>query len=127
MTEKLFYKDSYHEGISGQGSILYPNVREVIRQFLRELPFSPKEAGQSADTGFFYTEDGREIPVTDVQEKDGTVFHYIAAPVKEGEEIKGKLDFKERFSKMQQHTGEHIVSGLGKSSFRVSQRRLSSG
>ena len=50
--------------------------------------------------------------MTDVQEKDGIVFHYITSPVKEGEEIKGKLDFEERFSKMQQHTGEHIVSGL---------------
>ena len=93
MTEKLFYKDSY-------------------QAVLTRTAFFPEGGGQSADTGFFYTEDGREIPVTDVQEKDGIVFHYITSPVKEGEEIKGKLDFEERFSKMQQHTGEHIISGL---------------
>ena len=37
--------------------------------------------------------------------------------MKEGEEITGKLDFQERFSKMQQHTGEHIISGLVSSHF----------
>ena len=52
-----------------------------------------------------------------MQEKDGVVFHYITGPLKEGEEITGKLDFQERFSKMQQHTGEHIISGLVSSHF----------
>ena len=86
--------------------------KESYQAVLTRTAFFPEGGGQSADTGFFYTEDGREIPVTDVQEKDGIVFHYITSPVKEGEEIKGKLDFEERFSKMQQHTGEHIISGL---------------
>ena len=111
MTEKLFYKDSYTKEFQAR-VVSCTECKGSYQAVLTRTAFFPEGGGQSADTGFFYTEDGREIPVTDVQEKDGTVFHYIAAPVKEGEEIKGKLDFKERFSKMQQHTGEHIVSGL---------------
>ena len=111
MTEKLFYEDSYIKEF--QARVLSCTEREGGYQaVLTRTAFFPEGGGQSADTGFFYTEDGREIPVTDVQEKDGIVFHYITSPVKEGEEIKGKLDFEERFSKMQQHTGEHIISGL---------------
>ena len=111
MTEKLFYKDSYTKEF--QARVLSCTECEGSYQaVLTRTAFFPEGGGQSADTGFFYTEDGREIPVTDVQEKAGMVFHYISSPVKEGEEIKGKLDFAERFSKMQQHTGEHIVSGL---------------
>ena len=111
MTEKLFYEDSYIKEFRAR--VLFCTEREGGYQaVLTRTAFFPEGGGQSADTGFFYTKDGQEIPVTDVQERDGTVFHYIASPVKEGEEIKGKLDFEERFSKMQQHTGEHIVSGL---------------
>ena len=111
MTEKLFYKDSYTREFQAR-VLSCTECKGSYQAVLTRTAFFPEGGGQSADTGFFYTEDGREIPVTDVQEKDGIVFHYITSPVKEGEEIKGKLDFEERFSKMQQHTGEHIISGL---------------
>lgn len=111
MTEKLFYKDSYTKEFQAR-VLSCTECKESYQAVLTRTAFFPEGGGQSADTGFFYTEDGREIPVTDVQEKDGIVFHYITSPVKEGEEIKGRLDFEERFSKMQQHTGEHIISGL---------------
>ncbi|HJD28601.1 MAG TPA: alanyl-tRNA editing protein [Candidatus Blautia avicola] len=111
MTEKLFYKDSYTKEFQAR-VLSCTECKGSYQAVLTRTAFFPEGGGQSADTGFFYTKDGQEIPVTDVQERDGTVFHYIASPVKEGEEIKGKLDFEERFSKMQQHTGEHIVSGL---------------
>ena len=111
MTEKLFYKDSYTKEFQAR-VLSCTEYKGSYQAVLTRTAFFPEGGGQSADTGFFYTKDGQEIPVTDVQERDGTVFHYIASPVKEGEEIKGKLDFEERFSKMQQHTGEHIVSGL---------------
>ena len=111
MTEKLFYKDSYTKEFQAR-VLSCTECKGSYQAVLTRTAFFPEGGGQSADTGFFYTEDGREIPVTDVQEKDGIVFHYITSPVKAGEEIKGKLDFEERFSKMQQHTGEHIISGL---------------
>lgn len=111
MTEKLFYEDSYIKEFRAR--VLFCTEREGGYQaVLTRTAFFPEGGGQSADTGFLYTEDGIEVNVTDVQEKDGVVFHYITGPLKEGEEITGKLDFQERFSKMQQHTGEHIISGL---------------
>ena len=116
MTEKLFCEDSYIKEF--QARVLSCTEREGGYQaVLTRTAFFPEGGGQSADTGFLYTEDGIEVNVTDVQEKDGVVFHYITGPLKEGEEITGKLDFQERFSKMQQHTGEHIISGLVSSHF----------
>ncbi len=50
--------------------------------------------------------------MSDVQEIDGKIIHYTDGPLVEGTEVEGCIDWTERFSKMQQHTGEHIVSGL---------------
>lgn len=116
MTEKLFYEDSYIKEFQAR-VLSCKEYKENYQAVLTRTAFFPEGGGQTADTGFLYTEDGREIPVIDVQEKDGIVVHYITAPLAEGEEVKGKLDFQERFSKMQQHTGEHIVSGLVNSHF----------
>ncbi len=111
MTEKLFYEDSYIKEF--QARVLSCRERNGGYQaVLTRTAFFPEGGGQSADTGFLYTKEGVEIRVTDVHEKDGIVYHYISQPVQEGTEVRGKLDFQERFSKMQQHTGEHILSGL---------------
>ena len=48
----------------------------------------------------------------DVHEKDGTVIHYTDRELSVGEEVTGRIDWEARFSNMQQHSGEHIVSGL---------------
>lgn len=111
MTEKLFYEDSYIKEF--QARVLSCRERNGGYQaVLTRTVFFPEGGGQSADTGFLYTKEGEEIRVTDVHEKDGVVYHHISQPVQEGTEVRGKLDFQERFSKMQQHTGEHILSGL---------------
>lgn len=111
MTEKLFYEDSYIKEF--QARVLSCRERNGGYQaVLTRTAFFPEGGGQSADTGFLYTKEGEEIRVTDVHEKDGVVYHHISQPVQEGTEVRGKLDFQERFSKMQQHTGEHILSGL---------------
>ena len=111
MTEKLFYEDSYMEEFQAR-VLSCTGSGESYQAVLTRTAFFPEGGGQGADTGFLYREDGTQVEVTDVQEKEGLVYHYISQPLKEGEEVRGKLDFQERFSKMQQHTGEHIVSGL---------------
>ena len=40
------------------------------------------------------------------------IFHSVTAPLEVGSIVSGKINWKERFEKMQQHTGEHIVSGI---------------
>ena len=53
-----------------------------------------------------------EVHVLDVHEKDGIIIHYCDAPLEPGTEVCGQIDWKRRFDHMQQHSGEHIVSGL---------------
>ena len=54
----------------------------------------------------------KEVKVVDVQEKNEIVTHYVTDAIEQGSKVTGRLNYKERFSKMQQHTGEHIVSGI---------------
>lgn len=75
---------------------------------LDSTAFCPEGGGQYGDTGSI---DGY-IRVFDVKEKDGVIYHYLDTPVEVGSSVTGMLDFQERFDKMQQHTGEHIVSGI---------------
>ena len=69
--------------------------------------FYPEGGGQPWDTG---TLNG--IPVTQVQEQDGAVVHTCAARLEPGTQVEGAVDWARRFDLMQQHSGEHIVSGI---------------
>lgn len=78
---------------------------------LDRTAFFPEGGGQYADTGVLRLPD-TEIRVLDVRERQGVVFHCTDRPAQPKTAVTGVLDFEERFSKMQQHTGEHIVSGI---------------
>ena len=45
-------------------------------------------------------------------EKEGIIYHTTEKALEAGKTVTGKINWEERFEKMQQHTGEHIVSGL---------------
>ena len=79
---------------------------------LDQTCFFPEGGGQYADTGYL-----GETKVVDARERDGIVYHRTEAPLEPGELVRGRIDCEERFEKMQQHTGEHIVSGLVHSRF----------
>lgn len=106
MTEKLFYQDSHRSTFTAIVQEVRPsgNGYEII---LDRTAFFPEGGGQSSDTGSL-----GGVSVSDVQEIDGKIIHYTDGPLVEGAEVEGCIDWTERFSKMQQHTGEHIVSGL---------------
>lgn len=106
MTEKLYYRDSYITDFSAEvtGVEKHPNGYYVL---LDKTAFFPEGGGQPADTGVI---DG--ISVTDVFEKDGFIFHITDIPVNVGEEVSCAIDWEKRFRRMQNHTGEHIISGL---------------
>lgn len=106
MTEKLFYQDSHRSTFTAIVQEARPsgNGYEII---LDRTAFFPEGGGQSSDTGSL-----GGVSVSDVQEIDGKIIHYTDGPLVEGTEVEGCIDWTERFSKMQQHTGEHIVSGL---------------
>lgn len=79
---------------------------------LDQTCFFPEGGGQYADTGYL-----GETKVVDARERDGIVYHRTETPLEPGELVRGRIDWEERFEKMQQHTGEHIVSGLVHSRF----------
>ena len=81
--------------------------KKVYQIWLDQTLFFPEEGGQSPDMG---TIDG--IKVLDVQIKDEVITHTLAAPLAVGTMVKGVVDWKHRFYNMQQHSGEHIFSGI---------------
>lgn len=104
--EKLFYKDSHLAEFTATVQSC-EQEEKYYKVVLDRTAFFSEGGGQSADTGIL---DG--VKVFDVQEKDGILYHMTEKPLKIGKTVEGKIDWDERFSKMQQHSGEHIVSGL---------------
>ena len=80
------------------------NGYEII---LDESAFYPEGGGQPCDIGSL-----GEAEVKDVQEKDGELIHYVDKALKEGSQVHGQINWERRFDLMQQHSGEHMVSGL---------------
>lgn len=106
MTVKLYYTDAYIREFTA-------TVSEVsaascgYRIVLDKTAFFPEEGGQSADTGYLDT-----AQVLDVREEDNTIYHYTDNPLKVGDTVFGRIDFDDRFAKMQLHSAEHIISGI---------------
>ena len=74
---------------------------------LDQTAFFPEGGGQPGDVGWL---DDKEV--ADTREKNGIVCHETKEPLEPGRKVKGRLNFEVRFDRMQQHTGEHIISGL---------------
>lgn len=106
MTEKLFYRDSHMTTFSAS-VLTCEQSGEYYEVVLDRTAFFPTGGGQSADTGIL-----GNVKVLDVKEKQDRVYHIVDGPIKVGDTVEGTLDWEERFSKMQQHSGEHIVSGI---------------
>lgn len=107
-TEKLYYQDSHMRQFTG--TVLFcewDDKKDCYGVVLDRTAFFPEGGGQYADSGVL-----AGAAVEDVKERDGLVIHYRKEPLSVGQSVSGEIDFEERFSKMQQHTGEHIVSGL---------------
>lgn len=78
-----------------------------FRVLLDATAFFPEEGGQSADKG---TLNG--LPVLDVQINNDLIYHSVSDPLAVGSTVTGHVDWEQRFDFMQQHSGEHIISGL---------------
>ena len=77
------------------------------RVTLDATAFYPEGGGQACDLGML---DG--VAVTDVREEGEEIIHLCSAPLEVGKTVTGIIDWQRRFDLMQQHTGEHILSGL---------------
>ena len=106
MTEKLFYEDSHMITFSAVVTAC-EKVEDYYEAVLDRTAFFPEGGGQYADTGWI---DG--VKVLDAHERDGVIYHKVENELSVGKQVEGTIDWEERFSKMQHHSGEHIVSGL---------------
>lgn len=109
-TQKLYYDDPYLREFPAEVLSCEP-AGDAWKVVLDQTAFYPEGGGQPADHGVLKTP-AEEVPVTDVHEKNGTVVHTCAAPVEAGAMVTGVLDWARRFDHMQQHSGEHIISGI---------------
>lgn len=107
MTKKLYDIDSHLQTFSAQVLSCTQTEKEQWHVLLNQTAFFPEGGGQLPDEG---TLDG--IPVLDVQETPNGILHTIPSPFPVGSEITGKLNWPLRHSRMQCHSGEHIISGL---------------
>ncbi len=101
MTEKLYKNDSYIKKFTAR--VISSDEKGTI---LDKTAFFPEGGGQYGDTGYI-----NGIRVTDTQIKDGIIYHITEAPV-EQTEVNCTLDWNIRYNRMQNHTGEHILSGV---------------
>lgn len=109
-TQKLYYQDPYLREFPAT-VLSCEAAGEAWKVVLDQTAFYPEGGGQPADHGVLKIAGG-EIPVTDVHEKNGAVVHTCAASVEPGTVVTGVLDWARRFDHMQQHSGEHILSGI---------------
>lgn len=105
-TEKLYYQDAYLRTFSAVVMDCQP-ASDGWRVVLDRTAFYPEGGGQPGDTGAL-----NDVEVWDTHEKDGRVLHYTRQPLPVGERVTGQIHWARRFDHMQQHSGEHIVSGL---------------
>lgn len=112
MTEKLYDLDSYITDFTCKVTDLYNEDGNLIVETDRTA-FFPKGGGQTSDIGIL-----GGLAVCDVQAECGKIKHIVEnyeenfKKLAVGDVVKGKIDMKKRFSDMQQHSGEHIFSGI---------------
>lgn len=103
---KLYYEDSHlKEFTAGVTSCTRQEKGWLVT--LDATAFYPEGGGQACDLGTL-----ADAQVLDVQERDGAVVHLCDRPLPVGETVRGVIDWKRRFDLMQQHSGEHMVSGV---------------
>ena len=105
-TEKLYYADPFLTEFDAR-VLACEAVKDGFAVVLDRTAFYPEGGGQPYDTGVL---GGAEV--LDVHERAGVITHKCASPLPVGAAVHGKIDRARRFDHMQQHSGEHICSGL---------------
>ena len=110
-TVRIYYEDAYRTEFDAQ-VVSCEAWKGAWRIVLDRTAFYPEGGGQPADHGTLSLPDGTAVTVTDAHERDGIVLHTCDAPLDPGTAVHGRIDWARRFDHMQQHSGEHILSGI---------------
>jgi misacylated tRNA(Ala) deacylase len=109
MTELLFQTDSYLKEFCAEVIETDSAENAVI---LDKTAFYPGGGGQPNDTGFLYV-GSKSYRVSKVKKQDGKILHYIEGELPHaGTEVKGQLDWENRYKLMRTHTAMHILCGV---------------
>ncbi len=104
--EKRYEENPYLKTFTGRVESCQPG-RKGYDIILNETAFYPEGGGQPYDQGVLGS-----VKVLEVHEKEGRIVHTCSGPLDVGAEVEGTIDWDRRFDHMQQHSGEHIVSGM---------------
>lgn len=105
MTNRLYERDSYVREFTA-AVVSCEQEKNGFAVVLDQTAFFPEGGGQAADEG---TLNG--VPVLDVQQRGEDVVHTVEEALEVGQQVRGVLDWDLRFSRMQSHAGEHVLSG----------------
>lgn len=103
---ELFYRDEYAREFDAE-VISCQKGKKGYEVVLSDTAFYPEGGGQPADRGTL-----GQVNVLDVKRRNGEILHITDAPLEPGMTVHGVLDWERRFDHMQQHSGEHILSGM---------------
>ena len=105
-TQKLYYLDAHQKTFTAAvlSCVTGKHGYDVV---LDRTCFYPEGGGQPGDTGSL-----SGVRVTDTHERGDEIVHFCDAPLAVGETVEGAIDYDRRFSFMQLHSGEHILSGI---------------
>ncbi len=106
LTETLYYQDCHLREFDAQvcACVQKGDLWQIV---LDRTAFYPEGGGQASDVGTL-----GDVRVLDVQQQDGQILHLCDGALEVGTEVHGTIDYAHRFDLVQQHTGEHIISGL---------------
>lgn len=104
MTEAMYYMDIYQTEFDAE-VVKVIKEKKGWKMVLDKTCFYPEGGGQPADKGWI-----NDIPVIDVQKEGDSILHYLSQDPGTGS-VHGKIDMQWRYDFMQQHTGQHIISG----------------
>lgn len=105
-TQKLYYEDSHLSRFTAT-VLSCTDIGKGFEVILDATAFYPEGGGQAADTGSL-----GGVRVIDTRERGEDVVHLCSGPLEVGAAVEGVIDYDLRFERMQQHSGEHIVSGI---------------
>lgn len=105
------HEGTYRKEFSAKVEATFPGIVELDRTAFYHLG-----GGQPADTGKL-SWDQNEITVVDVRKKN-RIRHMVNGDLPEvGTKVEGKLDWTKRYSHMQMHTSQHLVSAVVNESY----------
>lgn len=105
-TQPLYLNDSYLKEF--EALVLQSGPKYVV---LDKTVFYPEGGGQPCDTGVLKW-NGEELSVFRVLKRGSQIFHYLEGSIPKGVEVKGKIDWDQRFWNMRRHSAEHLLTGL---------------